>query len=99
MPFATVTGKFLNMRKEQEFTVCPKGENQALIQSDKSIGLLDLTTGKGMLNTKGKYFAHLNKVFGAVDFDFPQEFVNNVKAGLGKMNIVEENGSKLVRLF
>lgn len=74
MGFATVTAKLANMRKAQEFIVMPMSDGKIMVQSDKSIGAFDFRTGKGKLNTKGKYFIHLN--MGAVAFTFPAEFVS-----------------------
>lgn len=72
-----VTAKLGGMRKPQEFCVLPmkrEGEETTtlMIQSDKSIGILDFRTGKGKLNTKGCYTPHLML---AQPFDFPPEFV------------------------
>jgi hypothetical protein len=76
-----VKGKFLGMRKEQEFTVYPFGKDsqEITVQSDKAIGVFNRHTGKGLLNYKGsnsKHFLHLNKAMGAVEFTFPVEFIN-----------------------
>ena len=75
-----IEGKFLKMRKPQSFIVYPrKDENEPItVQSDKSIGQFDPATGKGKLNVKGCYFHHL--ILGAVDFQFPADFVEACKA-------------------
>lgn len=75
-PFTHVVGKLANMRKPQEFSVSPLSDgNTIYVQSDKSTGRFDLRTGKGVLNTKGSYFVHLNAALGAKPFTFPAEFV------------------------
>ena len=58
-------GKYVNlklgkMRKEQEFIVMQCTGDKFQIQSEKSIGLFDVKTGKGKLSTKGCYFHHLS---------------------------------------
>lgn len=70
-----VTAKLHTMRKPQRFTVSPTSLGELLVQSDKSIGLIDPHTGKGVLNVKGSYFPHLNKALGAMPFTYPPEFV------------------------
>lgn len=70
-----VFGKFLKMRKPQGFVVYPISKESPdiiIVQSDKSIGSFDKTTGKGVLNTKGAYFYHLQS--GQL-FTFPPDFV------------------------
>jgi hypothetical protein len=58
--FKSVNLKLSNMRKPQNFVVQDINDQNAFyIQSDKSIGIFDKETGKGKLNTKGKYFPHL----------------------------------------
>ena len=56
-----VTAKLGNMRKSQDFIVYPhqEGSDKIVVQSDKSIGMIDPKTGTGILNTKGCYFPHL----------------------------------------
>ena len=74
----TIKIKLGKMRKPQEFIVCPRSsntDNNIVIQSDKSTGMFDPKTGKGVLNIKGCYFAHLNPILGAKPFVFPPEFV------------------------
>lgn len=63
--------KLLNMRKAQSFVVYKvSNREEVIIQSGKSIGIFNKDTGKGLLNTKGCYFHHLNKLLGAIEFDF-----------------------------
>lgn len=72
----TVTAKLANMRKPQEFVVYPREAGEpVVVQSGKSIGRFDPTTGEGVLNTKGCYFPHLSKALGAQPYTFPQDFV------------------------
>jgi hypothetical protein len=70
-----VVGKLANMRKPQEFSVNPASDGTIYVQSSKSTGRFDFRTRKGVLNTKGTSFAHLTKMLGAVEFDFPVDFV------------------------
>jgi hypothetical protein len=70
--FPTVTAKLGNMRKVREWIVLPRSDGQIMVQADGAIGAFDFRTGKGRLNTKGEYFAHLAV---AQPFEFPQEFV------------------------
>lgn len=70
-----VKGKLAGQRKERTFTVQPTDDDRIIVQADGCIGSFDVRTGKGVLNTKGQYFAHLNKIMGAVEFEFPKEFV------------------------
>lgn len=70
-----VVGKLAKMRKPQTFSVMPRSDGTIQVQSDKSIGVFDFRTRKGVLNTKGCYFPHLNAVLGAVEFEFPVDFV------------------------
>lgn len=70
-----VTGKLGAMRKPQTFSVMPVADGSIMVQSDKSIGQFDFRTGKGILNTKGSYFPHLNGALGAIPFEFPVDFV------------------------
>lgn len=79
-----VKAKLGKMRKEQEFSVYPaQQDGQIIVQSDKAIGAFDPETRKGVLNAKGsnsKYFAHLNPMLGAEEYEFPVEFVEACKA-------------------
>lgn len=72
----TVTAKLGTMRKEQKFMVMPfvrkDGTSLLMIQSGKSVGLIDYKTGRGKLYTKGSYGVHLAL---AQPFDYPPEFV------------------------
>lgn len=80
-----LTVKLGNMRKAQEFLVLPtKPGEKIIVQSDKSIGCFNPDTGKGILNTKGCHFPHLNKMLGAVEYQFPTDFVEACKANIPK---------------
>lgn len=89
MQIRTVTARLGNMRKPQEFVVYPPKITdptqpvEVIVQSGKAIGRFDPATRQGVLNAKGgsdKYFMHLTKFMGAVDFEFPAEFVQQVMA-------------------
>ncbi len=75
-----VEGKFGKMRKAQRYTVYPIQNGRITVQSDKSIGMFDAATGKGVLNLKGTSFNDLYPAFGAQPFEFPAEFVKRCKA-------------------
>jgi hypothetical protein len=82
----SVTAKLGRMRTYRNFTVypvCPDGT--IIVQSDNVIGQFDPLTRRGLLNSKGpstKFFVHLTYCLGAVDFEFPADFVAEcVKAG------------------
>ncbi len=72
------------MRKPQEFCINPikATDTTVIIQSDRSIGRFDLKTGKGMLNTKGCYFQHLNPAYGAIEYTLPEEYLTEIKKQL-----------------
>jgi hypothetical protein len=78
----TITTRLASMKKPQRFIVYPfKPENNGhiTVQSDKAIGRFDPITGKGLLNYKGskpKYFMHLSPFTGAIEYQFPPDFVN-----------------------
>jgi len=73
-----ISAKLGNMRKEQEFLPQKTDKGNYVVQSDKSIGIFD-DTGKGVLNTRGCYFPHLNPALGAKPYQFPAWFVAQVK--------------------
>jgi len=70
-----VVGKLANMRKPQEFLARPASDGTIYVQSDKSTGRFDFRMRKGVLNTKGDTFAHLHPYLGAVEYEFPVDFV------------------------
>jgi hypothetical protein len=70
-----VRGKLANMRKPQTFIVQPASDGTIYVQSEKSTGKFDFRTRKGVLNTRGTTFAHLTPMLGAVEFEFPTDFV------------------------
>lgn len=94
----TVKAKLAGMRKPQDFVVYkpnmddPTKPVNVIVQSDRAIGQFDPATRKGLLNYKGshsKYFHHLNKMFGAEEFEFPEEFVREV------MDCIPQRGDKI----
>lgn len=75
-----VLGKFLGMRKPDEFSVYPykQGDTLIMVQGDRCIGQFNRETGEGIINYKGsnhKYGQHLLPQLGAEPFTFPMEFV------------------------
>ena len=70
-----VEAKLHTMRKPQSWYVSPTSDGRVMVQSDKSIGMFDFRTREGVLNVKGCYFPHLNRVLGAFPYTFPEEFV------------------------
>jgi hypothetical protein len=91
-----VTGKLHTMRKPQQFSVRPASDGTLYVQSDKSTGKFDFRTGKGVLNTKGTYFAHLSKALGAMDFEFPADFVKACLAACPALGSETDTGLGLV---
>ena len=83
MKVQTFDYKFKGMRKPDSIIVYPrKGDDDYTFQGARLIGSVNPETGKGMLNFKGsnsKYFAHLMKFMGAVEYDYPQDFINTIK--------------------
>jgi hypothetical protein len=73
--FATVTAKLGTQRKAQTYTVMPTSDGKIMVQSDKAIGEFYPQTGKGMLNIKGSYYPYLSRRLGAVEYQFPADFV------------------------
>jgi hypothetical protein len=83
--FQNITVKLGNMRKAQEFTVCPVSNQEphlVTIQSDKRIAKIDLNTGKAMLSDgKGGHqgFMKLLPFMGATEVDVPGDVVERLK--------------------
>jgi hypothetical protein len=87
MRIRTFDYKFPGMRKPDNFVIYPPiktslcpGDARYLIQAQgsRTICRFDPATRKGVLNFKGsnsKYGLHLLKMFGAIDYDFPEDFV------------------------
>jgi len=92
---ARVEAKLARMRKPQSFIVMPMDDGRIMVQSDKSIGVFDYS-GHGVLNTKGCYFPHLTKFMGAVEFDFPPEFVRECLAVCPALDSIEDIGGVIV---
>ena len=80
---ATFKYQFPGMRKPDDIIVYPNPDGKVYtFQGDRLIGTVDVETHKGVLNFKGsnsKYSVHLSKALGAIDYVFPQEFVNLIK--------------------
>lgn len=91
-----VVGKLANMRKPQEFLVRPASDGTVYVQSDKSTGRFDFRTRKGVLNTKGTSFMHLNPVLGAVEFEFPADFVKACLAACPALDSVTDTGAGVI---
>ena len=73
--------KLAGMRKPDNWIVYPRGQgNDCLtVQGRRAIALVNLTTGKGVLNWRGsnsKAFVHLATSLGAERVTFPKEFVH-----------------------
>lgn len=87
--FRHVTGKLANMRKPQEFTICPVSSDSphiVTIQSDKRIARFDRETGKVMVSDgKGGHqgFHKLNAFCGAKEYDAPQWLIDQIQEQLG----------------
>ncbi len=59
--FRTVTAKLGNMKKAKDFVVRRDQKGHYLVQAKNVIGKFD-GKGRGLLNTKGGYFHHLDTV-------------------------------------
>ncbi len=84
MPAPRVIYKFQGRRKAEDFILYPPREDKlVMFQSDKSIGLVDLETGKGKLyQAKQAGYttsAHLSL---APVIDMPGDFIEAVKAAM-----------------
>jgi hypothetical protein len=83
--FQNFTAKLGNMKKAQEFTVCPVSNTEphlVTVQSDKRIARIDLTTGKAMLSDgKGGHpgFHKLLPMCGAVEVDVAPDVLDEVR--------------------
>jgi len=78
----TVQARIGNMRKTMEWVVYPRATNaendNIVIQCSSRIASFDPLTGRGLLSKpcpNGAYFLHLNKAFGAVEIDVPQDVI------------------------
>lgn len=82
MAWTTLVGKMGNMKKDVKWVVCPQSRpGYVLIQSEKRIAEVNLTTGKATLsNGKGHPgFQALAKMMGAVEVDCPKEILDKLK--------------------
>ena len=86
--FQSVIAKLGNMKKAQDFTICPVSTNepdQITIQSDKRIAQVNLTTKKVILSDgKGGHqgFLKLLPILGAKEYDCPQDVIDQILQGL-----------------
>lgn len=82
--FKSVTCKLGNMKKDQRWVIYPPGEdkNLVMIQCDKRIAQVNLTTGKAILSD-GKNghngFVKLSKFLGAMDVDVPADVLKQLQ--------------------
>jgi hypothetical protein len=70
-----VKGKLAGQRKARTWSVRPADDGSIYVQADDATGRFDFRTRKGVLGLKGSTFLHLNRALGAIDFEFPEEFV------------------------
>lgn len=83
--FQSVIGKFPGMRKDVDWTVCPRSsaaDREVIIQSEKRIAKVNLDSGKAIVSTgKGGHngFMHLNPILGAKEVDCPQNILDQLK--------------------
>ena len=73
-----VVAKFGPMRKPQGFVVYHRQDGESVtVQSDRTIGQFNPDTRKGVVNFKRQHpvFIDLMKLRGAVEFEFPADFV------------------------
>lgn len=63
----SISLKFGNMRKAQDFTIYPfkEGDTEIIVQSHKAIAQIKPSDGSMTYNTKGCYFHHLQTFLGA----------------------------------
>ncbi len=80
----SVVAKLGNMKKEQDWSVYPRkaGDATILIQCDKRIAQINLTTGAGIINSgkRGNDFASLSSFFGGTDFQCPPELLKKLQS-------------------
>ena len=85
MSIKKVQAKLGNMRKAVEWVLYPQkleALHLVVIQSDKRIAEVNLTTGKAKLSTgKGGHngFAHLSREMGAIEVVVPPEILNELR--------------------
>lgn len=90
--------RFAGRRKAESFILYPpKDDGRIMFQSDKSIGIVDLETktGKLYLGTRVAYGVHLMH---APDLEFPDDFIELVKAVLPKPGEVISLGGGMVHV-
>lgn len=93
--FRNITGKLGNMRKAVEWTVYSADNAEDIfrtIQCDKRIAKVNLETKKVVLSDgKGGHqgFFKLNKIMGAIEYDCPQEIIDQLK------NLDDDHGKQV----
>lgn len=93
-----VSYQFKGRRKPESFILYPpKDDGRIMFQSDKSIGIVDLETktGKLYLGTRVAYGVHLMH---APDLEFPDDFIELIKAALPKPGEVINLGGGMVQV-
>ena len=83
----SVTWKFPGRRNAEDFVIYPAQGDDVIIQSSKSIAIINMRTGQGKLNVKGsgsKYFPHLNEFLGAKQYKFPKELLMKIQGNTPK---------------
>lgn len=101
--FQNLTIKLGNMKRAQEFTVCPVSNvapHLVTIQSDKRIARIDLETGKAVLSDgKGGHqgFAKLMPFLGAKEVDVPADVLEEVGRLVANV-VAQQNGDGSVNL-
>lgn len=87
----SIVCKLGNMRKEVDWSIYPVTDpNLIMIQCDKRIARINMTTGKAMLSDgKGGHngFMKLAPMFGAVEVDVSAEIVEELKQKTGQMEV------------
>lgn len=102
MGFKNIVCKLGNMRKEADWTLYPQKADkldEVIIQCDKRIASVNLTTGKAMLSSgKGGHngFMHLSPALGAVEVDVPADVLQTLKGLVAKNTEGDGIGSVVV---
>lgn len=102
MAIKSVDCKLGNMRKVANWVLYPQKADkldEVIIQCDKRIAQVNLTTGKAMLSSgKGGHngFMHLSPVLGAVEVDVPADVLQTLKGLVAKNTAGDGIGSVVV---
>ena len=70
--------KIGRMRKPDSLIVIMTDKGNIIAQGERCIIKIDPSTGKGVYNTKGSLFVHLNPLLGAKTARFSQDFINSL---------------------